>query len=60
MNALAIKKRMPVRAETPKNAQMVQVVSKNDERLEQVTGEMADRKTMLRNKMISNVQNRRE
>lgn len=57
MNALAIQKRMPPKALEPK-AEAVEVEAKNDERMEQVV-ETIDRKTMLKQQMLSNVQNRR-
>lgn len=58
MNALSVKKNMPMRSITPVTFNKG-VEAKHDERLEQVA-EKIDPKTYRQNKMISNVKNRRE
>ena len=47
MNSKAIQLRTLKTEVSPSKKTPLQVISKNDERLEQVVGEMADRKTML-------------
>ena len=60
MNAQAIQLRT-VKKDVPSNAATsVQVISKNDERLEQVVGDMADKKTMLQQKRAYNTKMRRD
>jgi len=54
MNAKAIQLRTPKKEVPAKVTTSVQVISKNDERLEQVVGDMADKKTMLQQKRAYN------
>ena len=59
MNALAIQQRCKPKNDLLKSANAVEVISKNDERLEQVT-EQIDPKVVKINKMVNNSKNRRE